>query len=84
MEWSVDGTHRHIEGVCTADGVHHTRAKVAAEIGHGVAWCAASSGVQTRIRTMSYCPVGGCHASPYITTAPDRSRANNLDNLPPC
>jgi hypothetical protein len=30
------------------------------------------------------CPMPPCSASPYLTTAPDHTAANNLENLPRC
>lgn len=83
-ETSTDGTHRHIEGVCTSDGTHHTRAHVVDSINAGEAWYTSGGGSQARIKPLTYCPAQGCPAKPYITTAPDHVTANNLENLPPC
>lgn len=41
-EWSVDGGHRHIEGVCTDTGTHYTRTK------WWTAFAQETSGEQTR------------------------------------
>jgi hypothetical protein len=83
-ETSEDGSHRHIEGVCTADGTHYTRAQVAGDVQRGVQWLSSGGGATVAIRVIRFCPATGCLASPYITTAPDSTTSNNLDNLPPC
>ena len=87
MEWSsYPRTHEHIDGVCTSPGGGHTsRAGVVASIARGDEWFTlAADGTSARIRQAAGCPVAGCTATPYITTAPDHSRTNNLDNLPRC
>jgi hypothetical protein len=83
-ETSADGSHRHIEGVCTADGTHYTRAQVAADIDRGVAWSSSGGGATATVRKITYCPAAACMATPYITTSPDYTTKNNLDDLPPC
>lgn len=81
---SADGTHWHIEGVCTEDGTHYSRADVAARIDGGESWSSSAGGAETRIRTIVSCPMPPCSASPYLTTAPEHTAANNLENLPRC
>lgn len=83
-ESSADGSHRHIEGVCTNAGVHHTRREVVASINAGNLWVTSAGGTSAVIKPVAYCPAPACHASPYITTAPDHTTTNNLENLPPC
>jgi hypothetical protein len=83
-ELSSDGTHHHIAGVCTADGAYYTRAQVIAGIDRGESWVTSAGGSTARIKKIAYCPHSGCYMSPYITTAPDHTTANNLDNLPAC
>jgi hypothetical protein len=83
-EQSTDRSHEHIEGVCTADGVHYTRTHVASRIDAGEIWYSQGGGQLARIRKIPYCPRPSCLASPYITTTPDHSTANNLENLPRC
>ena len=83
-ERADDGTHEHIEGVCTRDGTHFTRGYVARRIDAGEAWYSEGGGRQARIKKINYCPRPACPASPYITTAPDHTTENNLENLPPC
>jgi hypothetical protein len=83
-ELSADGSHRHIEGVCTTTGVHYTRREVVASINAGNVWMTSAGGSTAVIKPISYCPASGCFATPYITTAPDHTTTNNLENLPPC
>jgi len=83
-EPSSDGTHQHIAGVCTAEGNYSTRTQVVAGLDRGESWTTSGGGSPARIKKISYCPRTGCYLSPYITTAPDHTTANNLDNLPPC
>ncbi len=83
-ESSADGSHQHIEGVCTTAGVHYTRREVVDSIGAGNLWASSAGGTTAVIKPMSYCPASACYASPYITTAPDHTTTNNLENLPPC
>jgi hypothetical protein len=84
METSADGSHRHIEGVCTSDGTHYTRRDVAAAIDRGLAWYSSDGVATSVVRVMKFCPAASCMATPYITTAADSTTANNLDNLPRC
>jgi hypothetical protein len=84
-EASADGTHRHIEGVCTTEGTHYTRREVVESIARGNLWMTRSAGGSTAvIRPINYCPASGCPAAPYITTRPDDQRDDNLENLPAC
>jgi len=81
---SADGSHEHIEGVCTVFGTYCTRGYVAGRIEAGDVWYAAAAGTSARIRKIDRCPRDGCTASPYLTTAPDDTDANNLEHLPRC
>jgi uncharacterized protein DUF3892 len=84
-ESSSDGSHRHIEGVCTLEGTHHTRREVVDSIARGNVWTTRSStGSTATIRPINYCPASGCLAAPYITTRADNQKDDNLENLPPC
>lgn len=83
-ELSEDGSHEHIEGVCITDGTHHTRAQVATSLDGGEEWSSSAGGTLARIRKIAHCPRPACHASPYLTTEPDNTTLNNLENLPPC
>jgi hypothetical protein len=80
-ETSSDGTHRHLEGVCTTANLHYTRKAVVDSIKAGDHWTTVGGGV---IRPINKCPVARCMATPYITTRPDESLDNNLENLPLC
>ncbi|MEW6223015.1 MAG: DUF3892 domain-containing protein [Chloroflexota bacterium] len=84
-ESSSDGSHRHIEGVCTVDGTHYTRREVVDSIARGNVWTTRSaSGSTAVIRPINYCPAPRCIAAPYITTRADNQKDDNLENLPPC
>jgi hypothetical protein len=84
MEWSSDGSHEHIEGVCLEDGTHNTRREVVDSIDAGNTWKTKADGFEATITTMSYCPRSGCPASPYIKTNPDSTKKDNLENLDRC
>lgn len=84
-ELSADRSHHHLEGVCTDAAVHYTRAQVVAGIDRGEKWVTkGADGSQATIKKLGYCPKAGCLAKPYITTAPDHTTANNLENLKAC
>lgn len=77
-----DGLHLHIEGVCTNAGLHYTRQEVVDSLGAGNSWKTQSGIVEATIHPMAKCP--RCSATPYITTNPDGTKVDNLDNLPAC
>lgn len=84
-EESSDSTHHHIEGVCTNDGVHYTRAEVVKSINEGNLWKTSASGYEAIIRPRSSCNRrSNCNAAPYIETNPDSTKLDNLENLPAC
>lgn len=84
-EASSDGSHRHIEGVCTTADIHYTRREVVESMAQGNVWTTRSpSGNTATIRPMTYCQASGCLATPYITTRADNQKDDNLENLPPC
>jgi len=83
-ELSDDGTHKHIEGVCTSGGVHYTRKEVVESINEGHAWKTRAGAYEAEIAILSYCPKDGCLAKPYIRTNPDSTKKDNLENLDPC
>lgn len=83
-EWSEDRTHQHLEGVCITGGTHHTRRQVVDSINAGNVWVTSAGGITALIKPIRWCPRPACIASPYITTAPDNTTANNLENLPLC
>jgi hypothetical protein len=83
-ESSADGTHRHIEGICTSAGVHYTRKEVVASIDAGNTWKTSADGYEATITKIPYCPRSACMAAPYIKTNPDSTKKDNLENLDPC
>jgi len=83
-QWSVDGSHRHIVGVCTDDGVHWRRIDVARSIDAGDVWRTSADGHDAIIRTTAYCPHPGCVATPYLQTRPDTNGKDSLENLDEC
>jgi len=83
-ELSSDGTHRHIEGVCTTAGTHYTRRQVVDSIRAGNTWSTSADGYTATIETIEFCPKTGCLATPYIKTKPDSTKKDNLENLDAC
>ena len=83
-ENSADGTHRHIEGVCTDAGTHYTRQQVVDSINAGNTWKTSADGYSATIGVLSYCPKSNCLAKPYIKTKPDSTKKDNLENLDAC
>ena len=83
-ELSRDGSHRHIAGVCTNTNSSYTRRQVVESIAAGNTWYSLADGKYAVIKPIRVCPRPACVAEPYITTAPDSTTANNLENLPEC
>lgn len=83
-ELSADGTHRHIEGVCTVSGTHYTRRQVVDSIDADNTWKTKVDGYEAVITKIAYCPSPACMATPYIKTNPDSTKKDNLENLDPC
>jgi len=83
-EQSADGSHRHIEGVCTTNNSHYTRQSVVDSINAGNSWTTFGGGLTATIEVISECPKAGCNAKPYIKTKPDSTKLDNLENLPEC
>jgi Protein of unknown function (DUF3892) len=81
---SADGSHSHIVGVCTQGLIYYTRQEVVDSINEGNIWKTQADGYQARIGVVEHCPDPRCLASPYITTNPDSSEMDNLENLNPC
>lgn len=81
-EWSADRSHQHIGSVCLANGTAVLRGDVVASMARGDDWWTQGGGTFARIKPEAHCPK--CPVAPYITTAPDHTTLNNLDNLPPC
>jgi hypothetical protein len=83
-ELSDDGTHEHIEGVCTGDGTHYTRGEVVDSINAGNIWKTSADGYEAVIEPVAFCPRASCYAKPYIRTNPDSTTKDNLENLDRC
>ena len=78
-----DGVHKHISEVKTDAALKYSRAEVVAGLARGESWkTKGSDGSQATIKKITYCPAAACLLTPYITTAPDHTKDNNLDNLP--
>jgi hypothetical protein len=71
--------HQHIAAVELANGARYTRAQVIDYIGQGYEFYTYMSGRRARVY-VHHCP--RCFSRDYITTTPDGTVANNLDNLP--
>jgi hypothetical protein len=83
-ERSADGSHEHIEGVCTVAGVYYSRDQVVESIASGNNWRTDAGGFQAIVAPVDRCPHEGCEAAPYITTNPNSRLKDNLENLDPC
>jgi hypothetical protein len=83
-ELSDDGSHKHIEGVCTSTGMHYTRTEVVDSINEGNTWKTRADGYEATIEPVRYCPRTSCFATPYIHTNPDSTKKDNLENLDSC
>lgn len=81
-ELAPNKTHHHIEGVITQGGIHYTRKEVTDSIDLGNIWKTDANGYKATIKKVLYCPEATCYTSPYITTNPDSSKEDNLENLP--
>ena len=84
QEQSPDGSHRHIEGVCTEGGTHYTRKQVVDSINAGNTWKTRADGYEAIIKPIARCRKLNCSATPYIETNPDSTRKDNLENLDLC
>lgn len=83
-ETALDGSHRHVEDVCTDAGIHYTRREVAESLARGDDWRTSAEGRTAPIETVTYCPAPGCLVTPYLRTHADATAANNLECLPDC
>jgi hypothetical protein len=78
-----NGTHEHIIGVLPTSGLYYSNAEVVSSIQSGNVWQTYVPGEpRARIKELRFCPQPGCLHSPYLTTHPDHSTKNNLENLP--
>lgn len=76
---AVPVAHQHIAAVRLTNGSTLTRAQVIAHINAGDTFTTVGD-PQGRVYVHA-CPY--CHSGDYITTHPDGTTTNNLDNLPP-
>ena len=81
---AADRSHRHIIGVCLADGSYRSRAEVSAGLDRGEVWTTQLGASTARIRKVRFCPRTGCYLSPYLTAASGPTARNELNDLPPC
>ena len=80
---SSDGSHEHIAEVRSKAGTAYSRVEVVRGLGAGESWkTEGTDAVLATIKKLTYCPASGCSLSPYITTATNHSKNNDLDNLP--
>lgn len=77
-------THEHIVGVITSSGDFHENQKVVDSIDAGNEWYTQVSGEpDAKIKKLARCSrASGCSHKPYLTTDPDHTKNNNLENLP--
>ena len=78
-----DGTHEHIAEVRSKAGTAYSVVDVVRGLGAGESWkTEGPDSAMAMIKKVAYCPASGCCLSPYITTAPNHTNNNDLDNLP--
>jgi hypothetical protein len=83
-ETSADGTHEHIEGVCTGAGVHYTRSEVVESIRAGNVWKTLAGGREALIEPVAKCPIPTCDAAPYIRANAGSIDRDDLEGLDCC
>ena len=82
---SGESRHSHIVGVCVAGGAFYSNSQVVTSIKAGQEWkTLAADSSSAVIEPLRFCPHSSCIHSPYLTTKADKSRPDNLENLPPC
>jgi hypothetical protein len=75
--------HEHIIGVVTNDNIYYTNLEVVNSIHAGNEWYTLVQGEPlAKIKELTYCPHAACYHKPYLTTHPDHTTRNNLENLP--
>lgn len=76
-------SHEHIIGVITESDVYYKNQEVVDSINANNEWYTKVAGEpKAKIRKKDYCPHSTCLHKPYLTTEPDHSTKNNLENLP--
>ena len=77
-------SHEHIVGVVTPSGTYYSNQEVVDSIQASNDWYTDIQGVaRAKIEVVSYCPAKDCLRTPYIRTEGDKTKKNNLENLPP-
>ncbi len=80
---NAGSSHEHIIGVITNPGAYYTNLDVVDSITALGDWYTSVEGQpKAKIRPLAYCPKADCYHKPYLTTDPDHTVKNNLENLP--
>jgi|SRR5712664_1886863 len=76
-------SHEHIIGVLPESGLFYSNQEVVNSINAGNHWRTSVTGEpKATIKEKHYCPNSTCTHKPYLTTDPDHTTKNNLENLP--
>ncbi|WP_081427017.1 DUF3892 domain-containing protein [Sorangium cellulosum] len=76
-------THEHIIGVVTKIGIFYTNKEVVDSLDENNEWYTeVEKEPKAKINKKGYCPKSDCYHNPYLTTDPDHTTKNNLENLP--
>src|SRR6266850_59597 len=76
-------SHEHIIGVKTSADAYSPNQEVVNSMNSGSVWQTSVPGEpKARIREKRFCPHEKCLHAPYLTTEPDHTTKNNLENLP--
>src|SRR2546421_7350600 len=78
-----NNAHEHIIGVIASSGTFSTNQQVVDSIKAGNTWQTSVPGEpKAKIKELRFCPHSACTHTPYLTTHPDHTTKNNLENLP--
>jgi hypothetical protein len=80
---SANGTHEHVEAICTTANLKYTRDQVIASINGADDWYTSVGGRSAKIIVVNN-GCGRCHLKPYIRTTADSTTSDNLLSLPAC
>lgn len=72
--------HEHIVGVITEAQVFCANRTIVAAVERGEEWYTLEADRKARIRPLTTCPL--CAYAPYVTTEPEHTTKNNIENLP--
>ncbi|WP_437596888.1 DUF3892 domain-containing protein [Sorangium sp. So ce590] len=76
-------THEHIIGVVTKTEAFYTNKEVVDSLDEGHEWYTeVKNEPKAKIKKRGHCPKSNCGHKPYLTTDPDHTTKNNLENLP--